>query len=216
MFIFAKKWNPLVLMPLYFLKVGTKVFYRKTLRPGTLTGKIGNIHHLWFSSVKVKTFKVTILWANTNFMAEILDWNSNFKAHFQSFDLSFTLILQMDNDFNSINYYVTIKNNDYVLCRIVSYLERLSYRNIFCSLHKTRGLKMVFEIGISILCFQRRMQQVSLRPLNCVVECFSCNRWKSHKRWIISILPVNNLQPCVMVLMFITLWTSHSSTTVCC
>ena len=169
MFMFAKKFNPLVQMSIYIVTVGTKVICRKTLRPQNINWQDWKYTSCVVSSVKVKTFNVTIQWANTNFMAKILDWNSNFKAHFQSFDLNFTLILQMDNDFNSINYYVTIKNNDYVLCRIVSYLERLSYRNIFCSLHKTRGLKNVFEIGISILCFQRRTQQVSLHPLDCVV-----------------------------------------------
>ena len=44
--------------------------------------------------------------------------------------------------------------------------------NIFWSLRETDGLKIDFEIGISILCFRRRPQQVSLRPLHCDVECF--------------------------------------------
>ena len=34
-------------------------------------------------------------------------------------------------------------------------------------------------IGISILCFRRRPQEVSLRPLHCDVKCFDCDKWKS-------------------------------------
>ena len=180
MFVFAKKWNPLVQMStcMYIVTVGTKVFCRKTLRPQIINWQDWK-YTSYVVSCQGQNIQRHNLLGKYKLYTEILDWNSNFKAHFQSFDLSFTLILQMDNDFNSINYYVTIKHNDNVLCCFVSYLEHLSYRNIFCSLHKTRGLKIVFEIGISIRCFQRCTQQVSLHPLDFVVECFGCNRWKS-------------------------------------
>ena len=48
------------------------------------------------------------------------------------------------------------------------YLRRLSCINYFCSLRYRGGLKINFEIGISILCFRRR--QVSLRPWHCNVK----------------------------------------------
>ena len=40
----------------------------------------------------------------------------------------------------------------------------------------TSGVKLDFEKGISIQCFQRRPQQVSLRQLHRDVECFDCDR----------------------------------------
>ena len=79
----------------------------------------------------------------------------------------------MDNHFSSNKHCVTIKYN--AQYHFESYLERLSWINIFCSLHETDGLKIYFEIGISILCFRRRPQQASLHPVHCDVECFSCN-----------------------------------------
>ena len=43
------------------------------LRRGTLTGKIGNKHRSWFSSVTVKTIDVTMHWEKTNLIAEIVE-----------------------------------------------------------------------------------------------------------------------------------------------
>ena len=54
------------------------------------------------------------------------------------------------------------------------YLIEKVYPAKFFSIHcvNTSGLKLNFEKGISIQCFRRRPQQVSLRPLHCDVECF--------------------------------------------
>ena len=48
----------------------------------------------------------------------------------------------------------------------------------FFSIHcvNTSGLKLNFKKGISIQCFQRHAQQVSLRPLHCGVGRFNCDR----------------------------------------
>ena len=54
---------------------------------GTLTGKIGNVHCLWFSSVAAKTFDVTVQLVETNLLRTSLktqDWKSYFKVNFQS------------------------------------------------------------------------------------------------------------------------------------
>ena len=54
---------------------------------GTLIGKIGNIQHLWFLSVTVKIFDITMQYAETNLLRialKTLDWNSNFHVDFQS------------------------------------------------------------------------------------------------------------------------------------
>ena len=80
----------------------------------------------------------------------------------------------MDNHFNSENHCITIESN--VWHQFEYYLERLSCINIFWSLLETGGLKIDFEIGISILRFRLHSQQVSLPPLHWDVECFDCNR----------------------------------------
>ena len=48
-----------------------------------------------------------------------------------------------------------------------SYQEQFFCINSFCSLPETGGLKIDFEIEISILSFRRRPQQVSLSLLHC-------------------------------------------------
>ena len=62
-------------------------------------------------SVRDNTFDVTMHWANSNFMADVVeDIGLKLQRHtFNPFD--FTKILQMDNHFNSINHCVTIKYN---------------------------------------------------------------------------------------------------------
>ena len=60
----------------------------------------------------------------------------------------------MDNQFDQIFDCVTIGST--VLHQFESYLQLLSCMNILCSLRKQRD----FEIGISMLCFRRRPQQV--------------------------------------------------------
>ena len=55
--------------------------------------------------------------------------------------------------------------------------------NIFRSLRETVGLEIDFEIGISIPCFPRLPQQVSLRPLHCDVECFDCKSDVYFQSW---------------------------------
>ena len=69
------------------------------------------------------------------------------------------------------------------------YLERSSCIYIYCSFHETGWLKIDFEIGFSILCFQRRPQHVNLHQLHCDVECFGYNRWKSQKMYISNLNP---------------------------
>ena len=60
------------------------------------------------------------------------------------------------------------------------YLIEKVYPATFFSIHcvNTSGLKLNFEKGISIQCFRRRPQQVSIRPvtLHCDIECFDCDR----------------------------------------
>ena len=49
----------------------------------TLTGKIGNIHPLRFSSVTVQTLDVTVQWAETKLLqtsSKTLDWNVKFQS----------------------------------------------------------------------------------------------------------------------------------------
>ena len=72
------------------------------------------------------------------------------------------------------------------------YLIKKDYPAKCFSIHcvNTSGLKLNSEKGISIQCFRRRPQQVSLRPLHCDVECFDCDKWKSQTIFI-SNLPVN-------------------------
>ena len=60
-------------------------------------------------------------------------------------------MLWMAFHFNLKNYYVTIEFT--VLHQFEPYLGRLSCINIFCLLRETSGLKINFEIGISILMF---------------------------------------------------------------
>ena len=88
----------------------------------------------------------------------------------------------MDNHFNSENHCITIESN--VWHQFEIYLEPLSCKNIFWSLLETDGLKIDFEIGISILGFRLCQQQVSSPPLHCNVKCFDCNRWKSQTMYI--------------------------------
>ena len=54
------------------------------------------------------------------------------------------------------------------------YIIEKVFLAIVFSIHcvNTSGLKLNFEKGISIQCFRRRPQQVSLRPLHYDVECF--------------------------------------------
>ena len=54
-------------------------------------------------------------------------------------------------------------------------------------------LKLNFEKGISIHCFQRRPQKVNLRPLHCDVKCFDCDRWKSQTMYIFNVPQSNHL-----------------------
>ena len=74
-----------------------------------------------------------------------------------------------------------------------SYLERFSSKHSFYSLLEKGGLKINFEIGISIFCFQWRPQQVSFRALWC--QMFWLWRMKITKIYwymcIFPILPVN-------------------------
>ena len=90
----------------------------------------------------------------------------------------------MDYQFCQIYDYVTIESN--VLHQLESYLQLSSCMNILCSLHRKGGLKIDIEIGISIQYFRLRLQQISLHPLHCDVECFDFDRRKSQK-----MLPVN-------------------------
>ena len=76
----------------------------------------------------------------------------------------------MDYQFDKIYDYVTIESN--VLHQSEFYFQRLSRMNILYSLLKRGGLKINFEIVISILCFRRCPQQVGLCPLHSDVECF--------------------------------------------
>ena len=57
------------------------------------------------------------------------------------------------------------------------YLTEKVYPVKFFSFHcvNTSALKLNFEKGISMLCFRRRPQQVSLRPLHCKVGRFDCD-----------------------------------------
>ena len=75
----------------------------------------------------------------------------------------------MDNYFKTVNNCVTIES--YILNHSKPYLERSLCKIILSSLSKTNGSKFYFEIGISILCFRRRPQQIGLCPLHCDVEC---------------------------------------------
>ena len=68
----------------------------------------------------------------------------------------------MDNYFKTVNNCVTIES--YILNQIKSYLFR--------TLSETVDQKFtLIEIGISILCFRRRPQQIGLRPLHVDVDC---------------------------------------------
>ena len=95
----------------------------------------------------------------------------------------------MDYQFDQIYDYVTIESN--VLHQFESYSQRLSCMNILCSLRKRGILKIVFEIGILILCFQQRPQQVSLRPLHCDIDCFEYVKDENHKGCTFPIFSVN-------------------------
>ena len=90
----------------------------------------------------------------------------------------------MDHHFYLIYHCVSFES--YVLHEFESYLEHLSCINILCAVLERGGLKIDIEIGLSVICFQRRPQQVCLRQLHCDVECFEI-----HKRCIFPILPVN-------------------------
>ena len=68
----------------------------------------------------------------------------------------------MDYQFDKIYDYVTIESN--VLHQFESYSQRLSCMNILCSLRERGRLKRDFDIGILILCFKGRPEQISLRP----------------------------------------------------
>ena len=80
----------------------------------------------------------------------------------------------MDSQFDQIYECVTIEYT--VLHQFKSYLQRLLYMNSVYSLRKRGRLKRDFEIGISIPCFLRRPQQVSIYPRHCDVKCFDCDR----------------------------------------
>ena len=120
----------------------------------------------YFSSVTVKTCNVTMQRTNTNLMSsKTLDWNSYFKVDFQSIQFYIDYIDGLSVWPNMIAS---------LLSQFKSYLQCVSCMNILCSLRKEGGLKRDFEI----LCFRRRPQHVSLRPLHCDVECSDCGRWK--------------------------------------
>ena len=71
-----------------------------------------------------------------------------------------------------------------VLHRFLSYLK-VYLAKVF-SIHcvKTSGLKLNSEEEISIECFRRRPQRISLRQLQCDVEYFDCYRSKSQSMYI--------------------------------
>ena len=130
---------------------------------------IGNIHRLWFSSVTVKTYDVTMRYTETNLLRtswKTLDWNSNFQV-----------------DFQSIHFYIDYINasllNLMSCIDLVSYYESLSCKKFFYSLLKHKCIETQLWKGISIQCFRRRPQQVNLPPLHCDVKCFDCDRRKS-------------------------------------
>ena len=110
----------------------------------------------------VKTFDVTMQCAETKCRKHWIE-TPIFKLIFNPFYRFYYQI-------NSIKFYkwVIIKSN--VLHRSVSYWESLSCK--IC-VHNS-GLKLNYEKGISIQCFRMHLQQVSLHPLHCDVECFDC------------------------------------------
>ena len=98
-------------------------------------------------------------------------------------------------DFQSIYFYINYLNlivisTGCIIASLIglhwfaSYFESLfSKKKNLCSLEKTiSGLKIDFEMGFSILCFQRCLQQRSLCLLHCEVKHFACNNKYPERR----------------------------------
>lgn len=95
-------------------------------------------------------------WVNANVIVDLIE-NIGLTFQFQSsfsISVSFTLILKLDNNFNSTYHCVTIEYD--VLHQSESYIKCLTCINVFWSVYETGGLKIEFEIGISIMCFRGR------------------------------------------------------------
>ena len=131
----------------------------------------------------MKTCDVAMQRTNSNLMAEVIE-NIGPKIRFQTWFSIHLVLHRLCSRFISYQIYdcVTIESN--VLHQFESYLQRLFCINILWSLRKRGRLKIDIEFGISIPCFWQCPQQVSLSPLHCDVECFSCDRWKSQRMYI--------------------------------
>ena len=70
-------------------------------------------------------------------------------------------------------------SHNFGACTNVSCWESLSCKIFLYSY--SSGLKLNFDKGISIHCFRRRPQQISLHSLHCDVECFDCVTDENHK-----------------------------------
>ena len=116
--------------------------------------------------------ETNLLWTSS----KTLDRNSNFQVDFQSIYIDY---IDFYHQINSI-YKCVYSWLNLMSCIDLYLMEKVYPAKLF-SIHyvNTSGLKLNFEKGISIQCFRRRPQQVSLRPLHCDVEYFDCVRWKS-------------------------------------
>ena len=93
------------------------------------------VHGLWFSSVTVKTFDVTMQYAETNLLrtsSKTVDWNSNFQVFQSIFFRGIDIIVKYMRP-------MIIESN--VLHRSLSYWESLSCKVFLYSLpkHKTKS-----------------------------------------------------------------------------
>ena len=101
---------------------------------------------------------------NIGLKLQFLSW---FSIHFV-LHRSYRFSYQMDSMYQCV-----------IMSCIDLYLIEEVYSAIFFFIHyvNTSGLKLNFEKVIPIQCIQRRPQQVSLRPHQCEVEFFCCDRW---------------------------------------
>ena len=144
--------------------------YIRYQRPWTISWEAGNIHRSQFSSSQSKHATSQRNCRKQTHGGHRCTETTISMLIFNIF--SFIWIIYMENDFDSKYHCVPIEYN--VLHQFESYLERLSWIDILCSLHKRGWLKIVFVIVISTLCFRRRPQQVILRLWHCDVEYFDC------------------------------------------
>ena len=136
--------------------------FNKTLR---LFWKIRPLNINW-QDLKYRAFAIVIYHSQKNLrhyaLGECKRYSEPHRKHWIEIiisklifiSVSFTLILKLDNNFNSTYHCVTIEYD--VLHQSESYIKRLTCINVFSSVHETDGLKIEFEIGISIMCFRGR------------------------------------------------------------